>query len=213
MRIELIPKDMINDISSDLLDKNGKMKLYPSDKFKKHDWYSFRVFCLEHARYGIHTLEQQLFLQELINGKKTIEIGAGAGDLGFHMKIPMTDLKLQNRPEIKVEYEEMRQPTIKYPDDVEEIEAMDSVHKYKPEVVIASWVTTYAPHEMPYGSNPYGIQEDILLDHVDMYILIGNINTHGDKPIMKKSHEEIYENWMVSRAKDQLKNRIWIWRK
>lgn len=207
----IIAEDSVIDISPELLLSNGKLKLLSSEEFKSYRWDDFRTFCHKYARYGIHTMEQQLFLHYIIKGRKTIEIGSGAGDLGFHMQIPMTDSKQQDSPAIKAAYAAMRQPTIKYPEDVEKLEALKAVNKYKPQVVIGSWVTTYAPHEMPYGSNPFGIKENLILDKVETFILIGNIDTHGDKPIMSLPHEEIYEPWMVSRGKNQLNNRIWIW--
>jgi len=96
---------------------------------------------------------------------------------------------------------------------VEKLDALDAVKKYEPDVVIGSWITTYAPHEMPYGSNPHGIKEPEILDLVDTFIIIGNLDTHGDKPILKRAHEEYYFDWLVSRGKHQENNRIWIWNK
>lgn len=209
----IIPTDSVKDISSELLRPDGYMQLLPSAFFKKHKWDDFRAFCHIHARYGIHTLEQNIFLCDVLDGRNSIEIGAGAGDLGFHLNIPMTDSRQQERADIKAAYAAMRQPIIKYPKEVKKMDALDAVKKYKPKVVIGSWVTTYAPHEMPYGSNPFGIKENLILDLVDTFILIGNIDTHGDKPIMKIKHEEYYYDWMVSRGKNQENNRIWIWDK
>lgn len=211
MITRIIPEGSYSDISHEVLRDDGKLKLLPSSEWKKYKWDDFRAFCHSYARYGIPTLEQNIFLCEILDGRKSLEIGAGAGDLGFHLNIPMTDSKQQEWPEIRAAYDAMMQPVIKYPDDVERIEALDAVKKYKPQVVIGNWITTYAPHEMPYGSNPYGIKENLILDLVETFILIGNIDTHGDKPIMKIAHEEIYEEWLVSRGKNQENNRIWIW--
>lgn len=207
----IIPEDSVTDISGELLREDGKMKLLPAEMLKKYRWDDFRAFCHVHARYGIPTYELISYLTNIIDGRRTIEIGAGAGDLGCILNIPMTDSRQQERPDIIAAYKAMRQPLIKYPDNVQKYDALDAVYKYKPQVVIGSWITTYAPREMPYGSNPFGIKEEKILKLVETFILIGNIDIHGDKPIMKQAHEEIYEEWMVSRAKDQSKNRIWIW--
>jgi len=209
----IISANSTRDISSELLLPNGRLKLLPSKTLQAYKWDDFRTFCHIHARYGIPTVEQHLFLQKVIGDRSVIEIGAGAGDLGFHLKIQMTDSKQQDRPDIKAAYEAMRQPTINYPRDVEKIDALKAVEKYKPQVVIGSWITTYAPHEMPYSSNPFGIKEKLILDQVETFILIGNVDVHGDKPIMKIAHEEIYEQWIVSRGKNQENNRIFIWNK
>lgn len=209
----IIPIEGITDISKKVLREDGKVKLLPAEIWKKCKWDDFRAFCHNKARYGIPTYELISYLTNIIDGRSTIEIGAGAGDLGCILNIPMTDSKQQDRPDIKAAYKAMRQPTIRYPKDVEKIEALEAVKKYKPQVVIGSWLTTYAPHEMPYGSNPFGIKEDLILDQVETFILIGNLDTHGDKPIMAQPHEEIYEDWIVSRGKNQENNRIWIWNK
>ena len=217
MIVEFIPENLITDISSEVLQPNGKLKLMPASEWRKFDWNSFRTFCHKYTRYGIPTVELIHFLYTEINRRcplaDCIEIGAGAGDLGHILGITMTDSRQQEIPAIKAAYDAMRQPVIKYPDDVVGLEATEAVRKYKPKVVVASWITTYAPHEMPYGSNPFGVEEEDLLKLVDTFILIGNIDTHGDKPIMQLPHEEYYFDWLVSRGKNQENNRIWIWNK
>ena len=202
-----------DDISSKLLSEDGYIKLFSAEYYKNLKWNDFRAFCHFHARYGIITVELALMLNQIIDGRDVIEIGAGCGDIGHHCQIHMTDSKIQEDPLVIKQYEAMQQPIIKYPNEVEKIDALDAVIKYKPKVVIASWVTTYAPKEMDYGSSPHGIKEDKILDLVDTYILIGNIDIHGDKPIMRLPHEELYFDWIVSRAKNQENNRIWIWSK
>lgn len=209
----LIPIDSVTDISPEVISDDGKVKLLPAEMWKKYRWDDFRVFCHMKGRYGIPTCELISFLTKVIDGRNAIEIGAGAGDLGCMLNIRMTDSRQQERPEIIAAYKAMRQPVIKYPKDVEKLESLEAVYKYKPQVVIGSWITTYAPKEMPYGSNPYGIKEEKILKLVETFILIGNIDTHGDKPIMKIPHEEHYADWMVSRGKNQENNRIWIWNK
>jgi hypothetical protein len=207
----IIPINSVTDISEGVLEKNKKIRLLSSDVWKKYDWNSFRAFCHSHPRYGIPTTELVQFLREKINGRHAIEIGAGAGDLGYHLRIGMTDSRQQEIPEIRRHYELMQQPVIQYPDDVEKLEALDAVRRYRPEVVIGSWITTYAPHEMPYGSNPYGIRELDILGSVSTFIIIGNTDIHHDKPIMNIEHEEYGFDWLISRGKNQSNNRIWIW--
>ncbi|HJY22927.1 MAG TPA: hypothetical protein VJ279_08590 [Hanamia sp.] len=215
MRAEFIATNDLKDLSNDLLDKNNKLKLLPSSYYRNLKWEDFRVFCHCKARYGIPTTEMIEFLKSIIAGRKTIEIGAGNGDLGHHLGIHMTDSKLQNRPEIQLEYMLMGQPTIDYPEEVEELEAILAVATHKPQVVIGSWVTTFGnPEKVKHGCSLYGINENRLLDlGIETYILIGNIDLHGDKPIMQKGHDEYYHDWHVSRAKVQENNRIWIWNK
>ena len=203
----------LKDVSSELLLPNGKMKLLPAKFYDDIDKSDLRIFCHNYARYGIPTTELIDFLIQKIDGRSAIEIGSGHGDLGYHLNIKMTDSKIQNHPEVQAKYRAMGQPLIDYPDDVEEIEGLDAVYKYMPSVVIASWITTYAPFEMSYGSNPHGFKEAKILDKIETFIIIGNNDLHGDKPIRKLPHLEIHEPWIKSRATNPENNRIYIWDK
>lgn len=199
------------DISKELLLPNGKLNIFKYKDYEKYSFEDLRAFCHFYGRYGIPTFELINLLVALVGNRSAIEIGAGHGDLGFHFGIPMTDSKMQSKPHIKAFYQGMGQPSINYPDDVEELEAIDAIKKYKPKVVIASWVTTYSKNQEIYGSCPYGVKENEILDLVDTYILIGCHSYHGDKPIMKLPHDEIYEPFILSRVKDQSQNRIYSW--
>ena len=125
----------------------------------------------------------------------------------------MTDSKQQENIIIRRSYEAMGQPVIKYPDDVERLDALDAVYRYKPKVVIASWITPYAPYEMSYGSNPFGVKEDKILKLVETFIIVGNMDVHFDKPIRQLDHEILRADWIVSRAKHPENNCIFIWNK
>lgn len=209
----IIFSDKINDISTDVLREEGKVKLLPAEMWKKYSEIEIKHFCHFYARYGIPTYELISFLTVTINGRSALEIGAGHGDLGTILNIRMVDDKQQERPEIIERYNSMKQPVIKYPKEIEKMDALVAVKKYKPQVVIGSWITTYSAKRMSYGSSPYGVKEKEILDLVDTYILIGNTDTHGDKPIMKIPHEEINEPWILSRGRNPENNRIWIWNK
>jgi hypothetical protein len=203
----------LNDISDQLLLPNGKMKLLPTADLKNLNWNDFRHFCHVHGRYGVPTVELIEMLTNLIGGRSCIEIGAGNGDFGYHLNLRMTDSKIQDELRIKNMYRIMRQPTIQYPRDVEKLEALEAIYKYKPQVVITSWTTTYFPRQTSYHSNPYGLREERLLNLVDTYILIGNLDTHGDKPICKLPHQKIQSEFIVSRAANQENNRVFVWNK
>ena len=209
----IIRQDSVTDISKDVMRDDGKLKLMAAEEWRSFKWDDFRAFCHVKARYGIPTIELVDFIKTVIDGRSVIEIGAGAGDLGFHLGIKMTDNKQQEMPAVAASYKAMHQPVIKYPKDVEKRDALDAVVKYKPQVVVASWITPYAPHEMPYGSNPFGVKEDKILDLVETFIIVGNLDVHWDKPIRQYEHKTIHSPWIVSRAKDQNKNAIFIWDK
>lgn len=149
----------IKDISGELLEPNGKLRIISCKEYEKFDWNSFRFFCHQYARYGLPTIELVEYLKRVIGDRSTIEIGAGAGDLGWRLGIPMTDSKIQDQPEIAETYSKLGQPVIKYGADVEKLECIEAINKYKPKVVIASWVTTFSETQQSYGSCPYGVRK------------------------------------------------------
>lgn len=210
--IQLIPGEGRIDLAPELLDGN-RLRLLSADYYKNLNWFDFRTFCHKYARYGIPTVELINFLDNLIRGRPCIEIGAGAGDLGFHLGVKMTDSKQQDDPTIKMSYKLMGQPVIQYPDDVEKLEALAAVYKYKPKVVVASWITPYSAKQTNFGSNPFGVKEAKILDLVETFIIVGNMDVHWDKPIRKVDHMIVQEPWIVSRAKNQENNCIFIWDK
>ncbi len=59
----------------------------------------------------------------------------------------------------------------------------------------------------------HGPREEEIINACEMYIVIGNENTHGDKRILALPHETFKFPWLVSRAKDQTKNVIYVWNK
>jgi hypothetical protein len=214
MRSHVTVMDKINiDHLVPELMESDRLKLLSHEFYQNLNWLEFRTFCHEYARYGIPTIKLIEFLKFVIDDRPAIEIGAGAGDLGYHLGIKMTDSKQQEDPDVKRAYKNMHQPVIKYPSDVERLEALDAVYKYKPKVVVGSWITTYSKREAPYNSNPWGIKEPKILDLVETFIIVGNLDVHGDKPIRKVEHRVIQEPWIVSRAKNQNNNCIFIWDK
>lgn len=210
MEIKIVRTKDLNDSSGLLLLDNGKIKLLSSEFYDKLTFDDIRYFCHMHARYGIPTIESVDIIKEIIGGRSAIEIGSGHGDLGYHLGIKKTDSKIQLNPKVKARYDLLRQPIINYPDDVEKIDAVHAVKKYKPQVVVASWITTYSKDPQCPQSSPYGIKEKSILELVETFILVGSVPIHGSKQIMKLPHDEIASPCLISRSKRH-ENRIWIW--
>jgi hypothetical protein len=215
MTIELINTEGVEDLTPKLLLPNGKLKLLSFKDYENMDRNAVRLFCHKNARYGLPTKELVDFIAGEIKGKRTIEIGAGHGDLGHHLGIIKTDSKIQEELSVKAFYMLGGQPTIQYPDDVRKMEAIAAVEKYKPQVVVASWVTRYLPPDASPSDrgSMFGVKEDELIKKVDTYILVGNHDIHGDKPIMQNVHIEIANKFIVSKAKNQENNRIYIFKR
>jgi hypothetical protein len=212
MTVSYLKDEDITDLTNDILLPNGKLKFLPAEYYHNLDQNKLRLFCHLKARYGIPTIELIDFLKDQIKDRKAIEIGAGNGDFAYHLNIPATDAKYQADEKFKNFYKMVQQPVIQYPQDVIPLTAQEAVYKYKPKVVIASWVTEKYIKGKSTGFIK-GVNEIKLLKSIETYILIGNIAVHGNKEIMKIPHKEYCFPWIISRSNNPELNRIWIWNK
>jgi hypothetical protein len=198
----------------DILLPSGLIKLLPMAFYEKIPAENLQLWCHKFARYGIPTVELIEWLQEWIGGKTAIEIGAGAGDLAHYLNIIATDNRMQEWPEIYNTYRFLNQPVIKYPKFIQKFDAVEAVKHFKPNVVIACWVTEWIDPTLPpppAGGNIYGVKEDEILREGCTYILIGNEKIHGAKKIMSLPHKEFTFPFLVSRSIFPKLNRIWVW--
>ena len=169
----------------DLMIRNGKIIPVPFNELNKFPQEMISLFCHKHALYQIPTTELIDFIKAEIKGD-AIEIGSGNGCIGRSLGILMTDNKMQLRPDVKAIYDIQGQPTITYGDDVEELDAISAVKKYKPTTVVACWVTHLWKEGMTQG-NMLGIEEELLFENgVKQYIHVGNSSIHSFKPILDK---------------------------
>jgi len=167
-----------------------------TDFYKKFNQDQLSLFCHIYGFYGLPTLELISTVHFLIDGRTAIEIGSGNGCLGRALGIHRTDNKMQEWPEIKKKYKEGNCPTIFYPNDVKKIDYKKAILKYKPQVVVASWVTQN-------DKNVFGCDEEWILDNCETYIHYGHTAVHGEKKILKYSHDSIYNKFMYSRSARQ----------
>lgn len=96
----ILPKVDISDLEN-LIIKNGIVTPCHYDDLK--NFTTNQIFNVMH-KYGLYTfptIEVIDFLKEIIQDQIAIEIGAGTGWIGRSLGIPITDLKLQTRQEIK----------------------------------------------------------------------------------------------------------------
>lgn len=199
---------------------DGRAELVPSATLAAMPWLDLVMWCYATARYGLVTSELVDWLRPLLVGRKAIEVGAGQGDLGFHLGIHQTDSAAQVLADaglLKLAYIAMGQTPTDPPIDVERVDAATAVAKHRPHVVVASWLTQkyQAGDERPprVGSSVYGVNECDLIDSVETYIHIGNASVHGDKRALQLPHKVFEFPWLWSRSKNPTLNRIWIWGK
>ena len=192
--------------------KDNHYKIPPASFFDEYSPADIRGFGVKSALYTIPTLELIEFLRPWVMGKRAVEICAGYGIIGQALGIPVTDSFMQERSDIALAYAIAMQPVIRYPKEVIKIDANEVIKYYKPEVVIGSFVTaTEDMHGHPL--NMYGVREDLFLDDVETYIMIGNENVHGTKKIRTRPHRVYKADWLVSKAAKPEANMIYIWSK
>lgn len=198
-------------LDSLLLGKDGHVKCFDAEFYRTINPLHLRAWCVERGRYQMVTRELVDWLREQIGDRKAIEIGAGCGDLGHHLGITMTDSYQQvEQKEIVAYYKALRQEPTKPPATVIKEDGETAVRKRKPDVVIAAWVTEKWREGEAKG-NAFGPRGDYILERCGRYILIGNDNVHGGRPLMKAAHATHRFPWLVSRAADPSKNAIYVW--
>jgi len=191
--------------------KDGLIVPVPYADLKSFTQTQICVFCHKHAIYQLPTTELIEFLKAHTKDVTAIEIGAGNGCIGRNVGIKMTDNKMQTWDDIKLTYLIAGQPVITYGQDVETIPAIDAIKRYKPETVIACWVTHKWVDDAHQG-NYWGVQEEeIFTNGVKKYVHVGNWQTHVRKPILKKVRFDIVQApWIVSRSMSYEENVIFI---
>lgn len=202
-----------------LLTEEGRLRILPARELAKIDEEALMLWCNRHARYGIPSLELIDWLNDQIMGHEALEVGAGMGDLGRCLGIRMTDRAAQDEdPGVREHFEALGAAVTVPPEDVERIDGNEAVMKYKPSVVIASWVTQCPrPGENHFlvPSTPGGFDEEKMWKHpyVKKYIHIGNVVTHENKRLCHYRHDELFFPFLFSRRKDRSKNVVYVWDK
>jgi len=207
-------ENIAHKLACKLLDSNDHLKILPASAYDAIPQHELRLFCHFYARYGLPTKEMVEWLKKHIGKKSAIEIGAGHGDLGRALGIPMTDNYCQTWPDVKEFYEAAEQPVIAYGEDVERLDALEAAQKYKPDIIIGQWVTHWIDPALSVpvgGGSMYGVKEDLLLKECKTYIVLGNKNIHGHKPILKQKHAELKLPFIRSRASSPKENVVYVW--
>lgn len=190
-----------------------KMRVLPYREWMKFSWPEIRTLLHETATYVVPTEELIDYLDELIGDEKAIEICAGNGYIGSNLDIIMTDsYQQQDDKATCLYYDLMKQPRIKYPANVMKLEASRAVRQMKPHTVIGCYAT-HKWREDTQSGNDKGVDFTDVLSKVQRLVLVGNLQTHKDNPLMELPHEEVALSGLLTRAADQSLNRIFIWTK
>jgi len=187
--------------------KNNELQIMPHnyyiDLINKHGMDIVSFIATKKALYGIPTVELVEYLKPHITSN-TIEIGSGNGILAKALNIKATDNYTQEDLAVRLTYLLMLQAPVEYGENVEKIDDVAAMKKYKPDTVIGSWLSDIV--NMQIGIK--GIQEESIIKNAK-YIFIGNKKTHQKKAILKYKHKTI-DIQLVSRTGLE-NNVIWIW--
>lgn len=213
MNFKLLQNEDIAELKKNLFD-NGLLKVVPTKNFELLTSNQLQLLGYLFSIYCFPTTELADWLKKNCDLSKAIEIGAGHGALARYLKIPATDLKVMEFPEVQTYYQVMGQPITNYPDDIIKLEAIEAINFYKPETVIGCWVTQkWDPDDPDRDGSIFGIEEEQILKMVKRYIMVGNRDVHSSKRILKFPHKEFSFPWLYSRAKNHLNNVIYVWEK
>ena len=204
-----IPLDLISRKRDEWIDKDNRLRLLPASEYLSQPPIVIQAVGNFTARYVFPTVELIDWLRQRIGTRRALEIGAGQGDLGRLLGIPMVDNFCQQRPEVKAYYAAFHQVPTFPPVEVERMDAVEAVKKYRPQVVIGAFIT----HKFRGGAagNEHGPVEEDIIANCETYIHIGNDVTHKAKAILGLPHESHCFDWLVTRAKNPSQNVIWIW--
>ena len=190
-----------------------KMRVLSYSEWARFSWEEIRMLLHETATYVVPTKELIDYLAGLIVGVKAIEICAGNGYIGSNLGIVMTDSYQQQDDKFTcMYYDLMKQPRIKYPASVIKLEASRAVRRMNPHTVIGCYAT-HKWREDTQSGNDKGVDFGDVFSKVQRFILVGNLQTHNDNPLMQLPHEEVVLPGLLTRAADQSLNRIFIWNK
>ncbi len=201
------------DLSPQALNPAGRLKVLPTAFWAGTTPAERFRFGVRHGLYSFPTVELVAQLKQIIDGRTAIEIGAGHGQLAHALGIIGTDSKEQEATGIKVAYALQGQQTVKYGPSVVKMDGNSAVRHFKPQVVIACWVTQDATaDEWEYGlGKGNGIDEADILTQCETYIFIGNEEVHKGKRIWSLPHTIAYPEYVVSRAVNGSRDFLAVW--
>lgn len=200
------------DLAAEVLDEQGRLRVLPAAYWAATSATERFLLGRHHGVSGLPTVELVEHLRGLIAGRSAIEIGAGNGVLAQALGIPATDSRMQEWPRIRREYAQLGQVPVRYGDNVVACDAARAVRRYKPQVVLACWVThKYNRARDAAGGNRYGVDEEDILANCQTYLFIGNEEVHRGKSIWGRPHQIDFPDFVYSRAANGTRDFIAVW--
>lgn len=209
----LNPED-IRDIAPEVLDEAGRLRVLPASYWATTKPEERLLFGHRYGLYSFPTAELVDHLRGFIGDQSAIEIGAGHGVLAEALGIPATDSREQATPEFRALLAIQGQPPVTYGPNVIEAHASRAIRRFRPDVVVACWVTQkFLPgEEWSQGhSKLNGVDEVDIIRQCRCYVLVGNERVHERKRIWARPHTIDYPPWLYSRAMNGSREFIAVW--
>jgi hypothetical protein len=200
--IRRIERQDISELNRSFFDEKGNMREMPYAELMQYGHDALCNLAHERAIYQFPTTELLNVLRGIIANKSCIEIGAGTGHIGRLLGIKMTDSYQQAKLHMAGLYDILQQPVIQYPKDVERLSYKKAIKQYRPDVVLACWVThQYDARKHELGGNMEGIDADFIMSRVKEFVFVGNTEVHKNwqQPGFSK-HVIMFPDGIVSRA-------------
>lgn len=197
-----------------LLGSDGLLRVLPAREYERVPRPLLMLWAMELGYHLLPTQELVDWLRSEVGGGTAIEICAGHGVLGRALGVPCIDWNVARRfPWVAAMYAAQGQPTPVVGSHCEELEAMEAVAKYRPDVVFGGYVTQrqYPGEPTTKAGSAYGVDERSLLRHVRKYVVIGSRTTHGGKRIWQDRARDFCPSWVVSRCPDPSDQVIVVW--
>jgi hypothetical protein len=201
------------DLVPEMFDAEDRLRIMPASYYRTTTGTERALVCVKRGLYGLPTTELCEWLKAFIGGRSALEIGAGNGSMAAHLGIRACDNYMLEWPEVKRVFQATAQLTAPYGANVERLEALAAVQKYRPQVVIGSWIThRYNPRDPWRGGNQYGPDLPAILKLCEHYVLIGNEETHGANPLWALPHTVEFPPWLFSRTDSIGRDFVAVWK-
>lgn len=189
------------DLYPDVIMADGTPRILPASYYASTTQAERSLLCMRHGMYVLPTVELIRALREEIGERSAIEIGSGNGAVARALCIPATDNRMQEWPQIAAAYRGMGQQPVSYGANVECLDGLAAVAKYRPQVIVGCWLThRYRPQKHEAGGNMHAPDETRLLGDCETLLLVLNESTHKAHPLLKFPHLHVRAPWLYSRA-------------
>lgn len=198
---------------------NRLPKIEPSSMYRElpHIWQA--LWANHNGIYSIPTDELVTFVRGKIGARSSHEIGSANSVLARYLKgsgMHCSDPRSQETTLIKALVNLTASNPPFTPSWVSHKNAKQVVEDYKPDVILAQWVTPGGMKNSgdQSGRNSYGPDYKDMLTKIEELIFVGNKDVHQEVMFgeLGEPDEQIEGDWILSRAFIPDRNAIWIWK-